>query len=84
MPKKKNKSIRQTKKKLKGPIKRVRREASLRKKKNVRSQSRTAGMVAAESTEVDVMRGVSGVGETETSMEDALENDFPPECGWSE
>ena len=87
MPKKKKKSIRKTKKKLTRPIKRARRKTSARKKKRVRSQSRTAGMVAVEVSAVEVIRrveDVSGVGETEAITEDDLDEHFPPEYGGSE
>ena len=60
---------------------------SARKRKPVRSQSRTAGVIAVEASEVEVIRGVedvSDVGETEAITEDDLEEHFPPEYGGSE
>jgi hypothetical protein len=87
MRKRKKKSIRKTKKKSTRPTKRTRGKTSARKKKSVRSQSRTAGVLAVEVSEVEVIGGVedvSGVGETEATTEDALEEDFPPEYGGSE
>jgi hypothetical protein len=87
MPKKEKKSIRKAQKKLTRPIKRARRKTSGRKKKPVRSQSRTAGMVAVEVSEVEVIRNIediSNVGENDAIREDNLDEHFPREYGGSE
>jgi hypothetical protein len=92
MPKKKGKSIRKTKpktktkKKLARPPKRTRSKASSRKKKPVRSQGRTAGVLAVEVTEVELIGGVEqeSVDETEAAVRDSLDEQIPPDYGGSE
>lgn len=94
MPKKKKKSIRQTKKKTKNktkkkiarPAKQTRVKPSPRKKKPVRRQNRTGGVLAVEITEIDVIRGGvdDSVEETESPVLDALDEHFPPDYGGSE
>ncbi len=86
MPKKKAKSIRKTKKKPVRPAKRTRRKASPRKKKPVRKQSQTAGVLAVEVAEVEVIGVIEqdSVDETEVAVRDPLDEHFPPDYGGSE
>lgn len=86
MRKKKRKSIHKTKKKLARPAKRARSKASSRKKKPVRSQSQTAGVLAVEVAEVEVIGDIQqdSVDETEAAVRDPLDEHFPPDYGASE
>ena len=86
MPKKKGKTIPKTKKKPVRPAKRTRRKASSRKKKPLRKQSQTAGVLAVEVSEVVVMGDVErdSVDETQAALRDPLDEHFPPDYGGSE
>jgi hypothetical protein len=86
MRKKKGKSIRKTKKKLARPAKRTRSKASSRRKKPVRSRSQTAGVLAVEVTEVEVIGEIEqdSADETEAAVRDPLDEHFPPDYGGSE
>jgi hypothetical protein len=86
MRKAKGKSIRKTKKKLARPAKRTRSKASSRKKKPVRSQSQTAGVLAVEVAEVEIIGDIEQdfVDETEAGVRDPLDEHFPPDYGGSE
>jgi hypothetical protein len=86
MPKKKKKSIRKTKKELTRPTKRTRAKASSRTKKTVRNQRQTAGALAVEVTEVEVIGDIEqdSVNETEATVIDAQDEHFPPYYGGSE
>ncbi len=86
MPKKKKKSIHKTKKKLARPAKRARSKVSSRKKKPVRNQRRTAGALALEVTEVELIGEIEqgSVDEIETAVIDPEDELYPPEHGGSE
>jgi hypothetical protein len=86
MPKKKKKPTRKTKKKTARPAKRTRGKTSARKKKPVRRQSRKGGVLAIELTEIDVIGGGVGesVEETESSVINPFDEQFPPDYGGSE
>ena len=85
MPKRKKKAIRKSKKKP-GPSAKASSMAQLQPgRRNLgRSQSRNAGTVAVEVSAVEVVRGFSGIDETEATPEDSLDDFFPPEYGGSE
>jgi len=86
MPKKQKKSIHKTKKKLARPAKQTRRKASSRKRKPVRNESQTAGVLAVEVTEVEVIGEIEqgSVEETEATVLDPEDELYPPEHGGSE
>jgi hypothetical protein len=94
MRKKKGKSIHKTKtktktkskKKLARLPKRIRSKASSRKKKPVRSEGRTARVLAVEVTEVEVIANIEHdfVDDAEGAMRDPLDEHFPPDYGGSE
>jgi hypothetical protein len=86
MRKKKGKSIHRTKKKLARSAKRTVSKVASRKKKPVRSQSQTAGVLAVEVTEVVIIGDIkqdSG-DETEATVIDPLAEHYPPDAGGSE
>ena len=86
MPRKKKTSIRKTNKKPTRPAKRTRSKASSRKKKPVRNESQTAGVVAVEVTEVEVIEEIEqdSIEETESTVIDPEDEYLPPEHGGSE
>ena len=86
MPKKKKTSIRKTNKKPTRPAKRTRIKSSSRKKKPVRNESQTAGVLAVEVTEVEAIEEIeqdSGK-ETEATVIDPEDELYPPAHGGSE
>jgi hypothetical protein len=84
--KEKKKSIHKTKKKLTRPAKRTRSKAPAQKRKPVRRQSQTAGVIAVEVTEVEVIGGIKqdSVDGTEATVSDPQDEHFPPEHEGSE
>jgi hypothetical protein len=74
MRKKKEKSIRKTKKKIARPAKRTRSKASSPKKKPVRSQSQTTDVPSAQMAEAEVIGNIQqdSVDEAEAAVRDLL------------
>ncbi len=84
--KNKKKKKKKKKKKIARPAKQTRVKPSPRKKKPVRRQNRTGGVLAVEITEIDVIGGGvdDSVEETESPVLDPLDEHFPPDYGGSE